>query len=72
MRPNSGTRRANDAGRPFLVTFWGCSQKVTRLWGETRNAKVNKRKKWTKKLNSIVGNLKTKEEVNIEKKESIK
>jgi len=42
MPSNSGTRRANDMGRPFLVTFWGCSQKVTRQWGETHNAKVKK------------------------------
>jgi len=42
MLPNSGTRRANEAGRPFLVTFLGCSKKVTRQWGETHNAKVKK------------------------------
>jgi len=46
MLPSSGTRRANDVGRPFLVTFWGCSQKVTRQWGETHNAKENKRRKF--------------------------
>jgi len=48
MPPNSGTRRANDAGRPFLVTFLGCSKKVTRQWGETHNAKVRKRENYMK------------------------
>jgi len=58
MPPNSGTRRANDMGRPFLVTFWGCSQKVTRQWGETHNAKVNKTKNCTKHQTYKAGNSK--------------
>jgi len=49
MLPNSGTRRANDMGRPFLVTFLGCSKKVTRQWGETHNAKIKEEVNITKK-----------------------